>query len=48
MPKAYEKMKAKFKAEGESTKEAEGKAARIYNSRRPKGAKPVTRGKDKR
>jgi len=43
VPKAYEKMKAKFKSQGLSTKAAEGKAARIYNSRR--GSKPpVTRG----
>ena len=44
MPKAYEKMKAKFKKEGLSDKAAKGKAARIYNARRKPGAKPVTRG----
>jgi len=43
MPKAYEKMRDKFKAEGMSDKAAKGKAARIYNSNRKKGAKPVTR-----
>lgn len=43
MPKAYEAMKSKFKGSGMSTKAAEKKAARIYNSRR--GSKPpVTRG----
>lgn len=44
MPKKYEAMKAKFKREGMSTKAAEGKAARIFNSERKKGQKPVTRG----
>lgn len=45
MPKAYEKMRDKFKKEGMSEKAAKGKAARIYNARRKKGAKPVTRKK---
>jgi len=43
MPKAYEKMRDKFKKEGLSDKEAKKKAARIYNSKRKKGSKPVTR-----
>jgi len=43
MPKAYEKMKAKFKAEGMSDKAAKTKAAKIYNAKHP--SKPVTRKK---
>ncbi len=44
MPKAYEKMRNKFKKQGMSDKAAKKKAARIYNSRR--GSKrPVTRKK---
>ena len=45
MPKAYEKMRDKFKQEGMSDKAAKGKAARIYNAKHPQ--KPVTRKKDK-
>ena len=45
MPKAYEKMRDKFKQEGMSDKAAKGKAARIYNAKHPK--KPVTRKKHK-
>lgn len=41
MPKAYEKMRDKFKREGMSDKEAKKKAARIYNSKHKKH--PVTR-----
>lgn len=43
MPKKYEAMRDKFKAKGMSDKAAKGKAARIYNAGRKKGAKPVTR-----
>lgn len=43
MPKKYEKMRDKFKSEGMSDKAAKGKAARIYNSNRKPGQKPVTR-----
>lgn len=43
MPKKYEAMRDKFKKEGVSTKEAKGKAARIYNAQRKKGQAPVTR-----
>ena len=43
MPKAYEKMRDKFKKEGLSDKAAKGKAARIYNAKRKPGQKPVTR-----
>lgn len=45
MPRAYVKMRDKFKRGGMSDKAAKGKAARIYNSKRPAGAKPVTRKK---
>lgn len=44
MPRAYEAMKSKFMKSGMSKKAAEKKAARIYNSRRKPGSKPVTRG----
>ena len=43
MPKAYERMRDKFKGEGMSDKAAKRKAARIYNSKHPK--RPVGRGK---
>lgn len=43
MPKAYEKMRDKFKKQGMSDKAAKAKAAKIYNSRRKKGQKPVSR-----
>lgn len=43
MPKAYEKMRDKFREEGLSDKEAKKKAARIYNSKHPR--RPVTRKK---
>ena len=45
MPKAYEKMRDKFKRQGMSAKAAKGKAARIYNAKHP--SRPVT-GKHKR
>lgn len=41
MPHAYESMRDKFQAEGLSKEEAEGKAARIFNANRPKGATPM-------
>lgn len=41
MPKAYEKMRDKFKSEGMSDKKAKEKAAKIYNSKHHKS--PVTR-----
>ena len=44
MPKKYEAMRDKFKKQGESSKEAKGKAARIFNAQRKKGQRPVTRG----
>lgn len=43
MPKAYEKMRDKFKKEGMGEKAAKTKAAKIYNANRKAGAKPVTR-----
>ena len=45
MPKKYEKMRDQFKKEGLSDKAAKKKAARIYNSQRKPGQKPVTRKK---
>jgi hypothetical protein len=44
MPKQYEAIRDKFIAQGMSTKEAKTRAAKIYNARRKKGQKPVTRG----
>lgn len=43
MPKMYEKMRDRFNREGMPLKEAKTKAARIYNAKRKKGSKPVTR-----
>jgi hypothetical protein len=43
MPKAYTKMRDRFKRKGLSDKAAKGKAARIYNAKRKPGARPVTR-----
>lgn len=40
MPRGYEKMRDRFKAEGMSDSAAKGKAARIWNSRHP--GSPVT------
>ena len=42
MPKQYEAIKRKMKAEGKSDKAAKTAAARIYNSQRPDNAPPVT------
>jgi hypothetical protein len=44
MPAGYLKMKAKFKKDGLSEKEAEKKAARIWNSKH-KGGQTVGRGR---
>ena len=41
MPKAYEKMRDKFKKEGMSDRRAKRKAARIYNANRG-NKRPVT------
>lgn len=46
MPKAYLKMKRKFRKEGLSDKAAKGKAARIYNSKHPDA--PVTKDYDEK
>ena len=43
MPKAYEKMRDKFKRQGMPAKKAKRKAARIFNARRKPGQRPVTR-----
>ena len=45
MPKAYEAMRDAFIRQGMSEKDAKQKAARLYNARRRKGQKPVTRKK---
>jgi hypothetical protein len=44
MPKAYTKMRDSFKKKGLSSGAAKTKAAKIYNSRRKAGQRPVTRG----
>lgn len=43
MPAAYEKMRDRFNRKGMPMKDAKTKAARIYNAKRKKGSKPVTR-----
>jgi hypothetical protein len=45
MPKQYEAIRDALIKKGKSTKSAKTLAAKIYNSRRKKGQKPVT-GKD--
>jgi hypothetical protein len=42
MPETYERMRDEFKRQGLSDREAKRKAAKIYNSRRKVGQKPVT------
>ena len=44
MPKKYESLRDKFIREGLPESTAKTKAAKIFNARRPAGAKPVTRG----
>jgi hypothetical protein len=44
MPKKYEAIRDKLLKQGKSAKAAKKSAARIYNSQRKKGEKPVTRG----
>jgi hypothetical protein len=41
MPRKYEAMKKKFMQDGMSEKSASAKAARIYNSERKEGQRPV-------
>jgi hypothetical protein len=43
MPKQYEAMRDKFERQGMSAPRAKRKAARIYNSKRKRGQRPVTR-----
>lgn len=43
MPKKYEAIRDKCKAEGGSDKACKTKAAKIYNSQRKSDQKPVTR-----
>jgi hypothetical protein len=44
MPRKYEAIRDKLKAQGKSDKVAKKSAARIFNSQRKRGQKPVTRG----
>lgn len=46
MPAMYDAMKKQFMKNGMSEKSAKKKAAMIYNSKRKKGQKPVTRYSD--
>lgn len=46
MPKQYEAIRDKLIAEGKPVADAKTLAAKIFNSRRKKGQKPVTRKKD--
>jgi len=46
MPAKYEAIRDKFEKQGLSRKEAETRAAKIYNATRKQGQKPVTRGAD--
>lgn len=48
MPKKYVALKKQFMADGMSEKEAEKKAARIYNSERKAGDTPVGKGYDRK
>ena len=48
MPKKYEEMRDKFKAEGMSDAEAKEKAAKIYNAQRNPGQTPVTNKKHRK
>jgi hypothetical protein len=43
MPRRYVQMRNRFKRQGMSTSQAQEKAARIYNSTRKPGQRPVTR-----
>jgi len=47
MPKKYEAMRDEFIKDGMTEKAAKKKAAKIYNSQRKPGQKPVTRKKHK-
>lgn len=44
MPEGYERLRDKFKKEGMSTKQAQKKAAKIWNSKH-KGGQTVGRGR---
>lgn len=46
MPRKYEAIRDKLRSKGASPKEAKTRAAKIYNSTRKKGQKPVTRKSD--
>jgi hypothetical protein len=43
VPRKYEKIRDKCIAKGGATKSCKTKAAKIYNSQRKPGSKPVTR-----
>lgn len=45
-PAKYEAIRDKFEKQGLSRKEAETRAAKIYNATRKRGKKPVTRNSD--
>jgi len=47
MPKKYEAIRDKLKAQGQSDKAAKSRAAAIYNAQRKPGQAPVT-GHDRR
>lgn len=44
MPRKYEAIRDKCKAQGGGDKSCKAKAAKIYNSTRKPGQAPVTRG----
>lgn len=46
MPKKYEAIRDKLKAQGKSSKAAKTSAAKIFNATRKPGQKPVTRKSD--
>ncbi len=46
MPREYEAIRDRLIRKGFGVREAKTKAAKIYNSRRKAGQKPVTRGSD--
>lgn len=43
MPRKYEKIRDACKRKGGGDRQCKAKAARIYNSQRKRGQKPVTR-----
>jgi len=47
MPRQYERIRDRLKRKGKSDKAAKKSAARIYNSQRKPGSRPVTRKEGK-